>query len=89
MTNRRESPAKHGVIIASLVLSAIISGSCGTSVNRVGIFLSPDGSLIADWYQRFMGGAAGGIEDTVQLRKRSERFSLREDVVFRADLRTP
>ena len=69
-----------------LVAAASIS-ACGSDTSRVGIFLSPDGSLVADWYREYGGGALGYVNDCVQLRPRVKRFEYSGDCVFSADAR--
>ena len=68
--------------VASLSIVTLVMSGCARDVGRVGVYLSPDGSLIADWYQLSGGGPAGSSEDRVQLRRRGERFRVQKDFVF-------
>jgi hypothetical protein len=67
-----------------LLISACLVGACGNETSRIGTIPSPDGSVIADWYQISGGGGAGWSQDFVRLRKRGERFAVSSDNVFEA-----
>jgi hypothetical protein len=66
----------------SVAIAVMAMSACERDVLRQRVLPSPDGSILADWYQLADGGGAGASADLVQLRKRGERFSLRDDYVF-------
>jgi hypothetical protein len=69
----------------ALAVIVLFTVGCGGETGRQGVFLSPDGSLVADWYSEWGGGAAGYWADYVQLRKRGERFSVERHFVFHSE----
>jgi len=71
--------------LAVLIAAASVSAACGRDPRRVNLFVSPDGSLIADVYTDSGGGAVGWVTESVQLRRHEERFRFKDDVVFSAD----
>jgi hypothetical protein len=70
------------VCLVIFVTTAASMSACGNDTYRTGIFLSPDGSLVADWYTASCCGAAGSVKDYVQLRRRTERFRFKDDAIF-------
>ena len=71
--------------LALLIAATSVSAACSNDSDRfrTNLFVSPDGSLIADWWDESSGGALGSIADYVQIRPRSERFRFKDDIVFR------
>jgi hypothetical protein len=76
---------RRSACLAIFTATAFVSAACGSDPGRVNLFVSPDGSLIADVYRDSGGGAAGWITESVQLRRHEERFRFKDDVVFRAE----
>jgi len=71
--------------LALFIATASISTACTSEKTRMNLFVSPDGSLVADVYEESGGGATGWVSESVQLRRRDERFRFTDDVVFSAD----
>jgi hypothetical protein len=69
--------------LLSLLLFATACGLSSDPV-RMQSLNSPDGALVADYYQVWGGGATGGVADMVAIRRTEEPFGSWRDYVFGA-----
>lgn len=72
------------LLTAAALLAAVSCGWLDSEPIRMETVRSPDGTVIADYYQNGGGGATGGVADIVALRRSDEPFRRRRDYVFGA-----
>src|SRR6266571_6159717 len=73
-----------GVFFA--VVTIAIGPSCSLRSDPIMMesVISPDGAMIADWYEISGGGAAGAVSGAISLRAATEPFRAKSDFVFGA-----
>jgi hypothetical protein len=62
----------------------LIVGACASDVVHQKSLASPDGAVVADWYDLSGGGGAGWVVDRVRLRPSTEQFQADRDYIFSA-----
>jgi hypothetical protein len=71
------------------VAGVALESACASTTTLLVSVPSPNGEIVADWYEVTGGGAAGWAVDRVCLRRVTEAFAAKSDYAFSASSAEP